>query len=94
MQKLVLLSTIFCGWDQVHDPRYVIYHFKCQQAIKKLKKLKKKPDFLKKIVDLGGGLCYIMYYLSDERFSFCALFCTNALHRIYREAMPEGVLPG
>ena len=36
----------------------------------------------KTILDLSSELWYSLSYLSDERFSFCALFV------LYREAMP------
>jgi hypothetical protein len=42
----------------------------------------KTPVFGKTILDLSFDLWYSLTYLSDERFSFCALFVQ------YREAMP------
>ena len=44
----------------------------------------KTPVFGKTILDLSFDLWYSLTYLSDERFSFCALFV------LYREAMPAG----
>ena len=41
-----------------------------------------EPDFLKTTLDLSLPMWYSLTYLSDERFSFCALFV------LYREAMP------
>ena len=53
---------------------------------------KKGVKFLKIVLDLSFRLCYSMSYLSDERFSFCALFSENRAGEIspspYREAMP------
>ena len=49
---------------------------------------------VKKIVDLACLLCYIMYYLSDERSIFVRFFGRkNAPVVQYREAMP-GLKPG
>ena len=49
----------------------------------------------KKVIDRMDVLCYIMYYLSAERFIFCAHFCAlSELPIQYREAMPVSFYGG
>ena len=53
------------------------------------------PGLRKKVIDRVDVLCYIMYYLSDERSIFCALFCVlPELPIQYREAMPVSFYGG
>ena len=50
----------------------------------------------KKVIDRMDVLCYIMYYLSDERSIFVRIFarCQSCPSIHYREAMPVSFYGG